>query len=169
MSVTKLTSTHFGIFVIFAAVYTAGTLGLGRIAFGEAQLKPGEIGSPLVTIFGWPGILGLVIGQLVANTASPFGPIDLISPAISLGGLLAIKHLARYTIFLGSAIYVVITSLWLAFMISFTRPGTWPIEQAFIGQGLAVVIGLIIYFVLRRLEPFRERPKGEKVISQQAV
>jgi len=168
MNGIKLTSTHFGIFVIFAAIYTAGTLGLGRISFGEAQLKPGEIGTPLVAIFGWPAIIGLVVGQLVANTASPFGPIDLISPFISLIGLLAVKYLSRYTVLLGSAVYVVLTSAWLAYMISVIRPGTEPIVQSFLGQGLAILIGIIIYFVMRRMEPFRERTKGT-AIPQQAV
>ncbi|MEM3096427.1 MAG: QueT transporter family protein [Nitrososphaerota archaeon] len=164
----KLTSTHFGIFVIFAAVYTAGTLGLGRFSIGDLQLKPGEIGSPLVALFGWPAIAGLVAGQFVANTASPFGPIDLISPFISLLGLLAIRYLSRYTVFAGSAVYVVITSVWLSFMLSLIRPSTNTLLQAFLSQGTAIVFGIILYHILRRLEPFRPREREIIPAKQEA-
>lgn len=169
MSSMRLTSTHFGIFVIFAAVYTAGTLGLGRISFGELQLKPGEIGSPLVALFGWPAIVGLVAGQLVANTASPFGPIDLITPFISLLGLIAIRYLSRYTVLAGSAVYLVITSFWLSFMLSLVRPGTNTLPQAFLSQGTAILLGIIIYYLLGRLEPFRQREQGQTAIARQAA
>ncbi|GBC69640.1 hypothetical protein HRbin01_01342 [archaeon HR01] len=164
----RLTSTHFGIFVIFAAVYTAGTLGLGRIAFGDVMLKPGEVYSPLVALFGWPAIIGLVSGQLIANTASPYGPLDLLSPLFSLIGLLAIKYLGRYTVLAGSAVYVAITSVWLYIMVSIARPASASILSAFLSQGAAVIIGIVIYYIIRNLEPFRKRSQQPEKVAEPA-
>ena len=155
----RLTSTHFGIFVIFAAIYAAGTLGIGRPEIGGVVVKVGEIFSPLVALFGMASVIGLVFGQFVANSASPLGPMDMASPVVSFAGLLAIWYLRRRMVVAGVLAYVVITSLWLAFLLSLNmRMGYGEaLGPAFLSQLAAVVIGYAIYKVLRRVGPFKER------------
>ena len=163
----RLTSTHFGIFVIFAAVYAAGTLGIGRPEIAGVAVKVGEIAVPLVGLFGMPAVLGLAFGQFVANSASPLGPLDMVTPLISLVGLLVIWRLRPRMVIAGSLIYVVITSPWLAFLLANARrvPYGEVLVPAFASQLVAVVVGYVIYEVLRRLGPFGE----EKPIQQQQL
>ena len=163
----RLTSTHFGIFVIFAAVYAAGTLGIGRPEIAGVAVKVGEIAVPLVGLFGMPAVVGLVFGQFVANSASPLGPMDMLSPLVSLAGLLVIWRLRPGLVIAGSLIYVGITSPWLAYLLANARetPYGEVLTPAFASQLAAVVIGYVIYEVLRRLGPFRE----EKPIPQQQL
>ena len=161
----RLTSTHFGVFVIFAAIYAAGTLGIGRPEIGGVAVKVGEIFSPLVALFGMAAVIGLVFGQFVANSASPLGPMDMASPLVSLAGLLVIWYLRRRLVIVGVLVYVVITSLWLAFLISL-RFGTGyggALAPAFASQLVAVMVGYVIYEVLRRAGPFREKREVEAI------
>jgi len=155
-----LRSSDFGAFVIFAAIYAAGTLGLGRLLILGFEVKPGEIGSPLVAMFGFPAILGLVFGQFVANTASPLGPMDLISPIVSFAGLIAIRYSRRFSVLAGLAVYVALTSTWLAYLLSL-RHGLMfnsAIIPALGGQSIAATIGYIIYHLIKRLELFKAAP-----------
>ena len=162
----RLTSTHFGIFVIFAAVYAAGTLGLGRPEIAGVAVKVGEIAVPLVGLFGMPAVIGLVFGQFVANSASPLGPMDMLSPLVSLVGLLILWRFKRLVI-AGSLVYVAVTTPWLAYLLANARGvGLGEVlGPAFASQLAAILIGYVIYEALRRLAPFRE----EKPIAEQAV
>jgi len=163
----RLTSTGFGVFVIFAAVYAAGTLGIGRPEIAGVAVKVGEIGAPLVALFGMPALVGLVFGQFVANSASPLGPLDMVSPLVSLVGLLVIWYMRHKLVIAGSVIYVAITSPWLAYLISNARDIAYSaaLAPAFASQLAAVIIGYVIYEVLRRAPPFKQEAK---VIQQEA-
>ena len=164
----RLTSTSFGVFVIFAAVYAAGTLGIGRPEIAGVAVKVGEIGAPLVALFGMPALVGLVFGQFIANSASPLGPLDMLSPVVSLVGLLIIWYMSQKLVIVGSIIYVVVTSPWLAYLISNAREISYSnaLAPAFASQLAAVVIGYVIYEILRRAPPFRQEAK---VIHQEAA
>ncbi len=82
----------FGTFVIFAAIYAAGTLGLPQISFMAYQLRIGEMASPFVAIFGLPAVVGLTLGQFIANLGLQVKPIAMLSPVFSFVGLLAIHY-----------------------------------------------------------------------------
>lgn len=149
----RLTSTHFGIFVIFAAIYAAGTLALGRLPIGDVQVKPGEIATPLAALFGMASVVGLVFGQFIANMASPLGPLDLITPAIALAGLIVLRFLAKRSILLGVAAYYVITAVWTGILMSVVTGRGNAFFTAFVSQGIALAAGTLIYFIVKSRMP----------------
>jgi uncharacterized membrane protein len=137
----------FGTFVIFTAVYAAGTLGLPKIALFAYQVKVGEAASAFVALFGYPAILGLTLGQFIANLGVEASPIAMLSPAISLAGLLVIYYARKVSTLAGCLAYVVITSLWLTYLLPITT-GISTSEaaySAFLGQFIAVMIGYGAY------------------------
>ncbi|MEM1945918.1 MAG: QueT transporter family protein [Candidatus Caldarchaeum sp.] len=149
----RLTSSHFGFFVIFAAVYAAGTLALGRLPIGDVQVKPGEIAVPLVALFGTASLVGIVFGMFIANMASPLGPLDLLTPPIAFVGLILLRFLAKRSIFLGVAIYYVVTSAWTGFLTSLVTGQGNAFFTAFISQGIAIAAGTVIYFIAQSRMP----------------
>ncbi len=137
----------FGTFVIFTAVYAAGTLGLPKIPLLAYQIKIGEIPSAFVAIFGLPAVVGLTLGQFIANLGVEASPIAMISPVVSFIGLLIIFYARKASTLLGCIVYVVITSLWLTFLlpISSRISTTDAAYSAFVDQFIAVMIGYLAY------------------------
>ncbi len=152
-----LNSSSFGVFVIFAAIYAAGTLALGRLPIGDIQLKPGEIATPLAAIFGMASVIGLVFGQFIANMASPLGPLDLITPAVAFAGLLALLYLKRYHILAGVGAYYVITSTWIALLTSAVTGRSDAFFTAFASQGIALAAGTAVYYVVKSRMPEQKK------------
>ena len=145
----------FGTFVIFTAIYAAGTLGLPKIPLFAYQIKIGEVPSAFVAIFGLPAVFGLTLGQFIANLGVEASPIASLSPLISFVGLLIIYHARKFSTLAGCLVYVIITSLWLTFLlpmvsgISTTEAG----YSAFIDQFIAVIIGYCAYFLVNKTMP----------------
>lgn len=142
----------FGTFVIFAAIYAAGTLGLPRISLLAYQVKFGEIPSAFVAIFGLPAVFGLTLGQFIANLGLEASPIAMLSPIFSFVGLLIIYYSRKFSALAGCIVYIVITSLWLSFMIPTVSkvPTSLAMYSAFLGQFIAVVIGYVGYVVVHK-------------------
>lgn len=143
----------FGIFVIFAALYAAGTLGLPQIPFMAYQIRIGEIPSAFVAIFGMPAVVGLTLGQFVANLGLESKPIAFLSPAISFVSLLVIYYSRKFSTLAGCIAYVVITGTWLSIMLPLAKPGITTSQVAlsvFAGQFIAVMIGYLAYLVAVR-------------------
>ena len=143
----------FGTFVIFAAIYAAGTLGLPQISFFAYQLKIGEMASPFVALFGMPAVLGLTLGQFIADLGLEAKPIAMLSPIFSFVGMLAIYYMRKVNTLASCLVYVVITSLWLTFLLPILNPGlSTPLASlsAFAGQFVAVMVGYLGYLVARR-------------------
>jgi uncharacterized membrane protein len=151
-STLNLKLEDFGTFVIFTAIYAAGTLGLPKIPLLAYQIKIGEIPSAFVAIFGLPAVFGLTLGQFIANLGVEASPIASLSPLISFIGLLIIYYARKFSTLAGCLVYVIITSLWLTFLlpmvsgISTTEAG----YSAFIDQFIAVIIGYCAYFVVNK-------------------
>jgi uncharacterized membrane protein len=147
---SRLKLEDFGTFVIFAAVYAAGTLGLPQISFMAYQLRIGEMASPFVAIFGLPAIFGLTLGQFIANLGLQVQPIAMLSPAISFLGLLAIYYAHKRSTLAGCIAYIAITGAWLSFTLPILNPETsssLATQSAFAGQFVAVMIGYGAYLL----------------------
>jgi uncharacterized membrane protein len=143
----------FGPFVIFAAIYAAGTLGLPQISFFAYQLKVGEVASAFVALFGIPAVLGLTLGQFIANLGLQAKPIAMLSPVFSFVGLLAIYYLRKRNTLVGCLAYVGITGAWVSFLLPILNPGltsSMALFSAFAGQFVSVMIGYLGYLVARR-------------------
>lgn len=148
----------FGTFVIFAAIYAAGTLGLPKISLLAYEVKIGEIPSAFVAIFGLPAVVGLTLGQFIANLGVEASPTAMLSPVFSFVGLLIIYHSRKSSTLAGCIAYVVITSLWLTFLLPTVSNVSLTVAaySAFIGQFIAVIIGYLAYvFVTKTMLPQR--------------
>jgi hypothetical protein len=142
-SAFRLKLEDFGRFVIFTAIYAAGTLGLPKISLLSYQVKIGEIPAAFAAIFGYPAVLGLALGQFIANLGVEASPVAMLSPVVSLVGLLVIYYARKASVLAGCITYIVLTSLWLTFLLPITT-GISTIEaaySAFLGQFIAVIIG----------------------------
>ena len=143
----------FGPFVIFAAIYAAGSLGLPRFYFLAYQVKVGEMASAFVAIFGFPAVLGLTLGQFIANLGVEAKPIAMISPIISFAGLLFIYYMRKVNTFAGCMVYVVVTGIWLSLTLPILNPevsSSVAALSAFVGQFIAVMVGYFGYLLARR-------------------
>ncbi len=142
----------FGTFVIFTAIYAAGTLGLPKIPLLAYQIRIGEIPSAFVAMFGLPAVFGLALGQFIANLGVEASPIAMLSPVVSFVGLLVIFYARKASTLLGCTVYVVITSLWLSFLLPITSgiSTTQAAYSAFVDQFIAVMIGYVAYVLVTR-------------------
>ncbi len=142
----------FGTFVVFTAIYAAGTLGLPKIPLLAYQIKIGETPSAFVAIFGLPAVLGLTLGQFIANLGVEASPIASLSPVFSFIGLLIIYYARKSSTLAGCIVYIIITSLWLTYLLPTTSgiSTTEAAYSAFIGQFIAVIIGYLAYLLVSK-------------------
>lgn len=75
---------------LFAALYAVTVLLLAPISFSTYQIRLADALLPLSIIFGFPAVIGVTLGTILANFTSPFGVIDI------LGGTIA-NFLAAFT------------------------------------------------------------------------
>ncbi len=143
----------FGTFVIFTALYAAGTLGLPTFSLLAYQVKVGELPTAFVAIFGYPAILGLTLGQFIANLGVEASPVAMISPAVSFLGYLIVYRLRKVSTLAGCVAYMVLTSAWLTYLLPITTgvSTTEAAYSAFLGQAIAVMIGYAAYLGAKRM------------------
>ena len=142
----------FGTFVIFTAIYAAGSLGLPKLHLLAYQLTVGEMGAPFVAIFGMPAVFGLTLGQFIANLGFEVAPAAMLSPAVSFVGLIVIYYLRKTSTLGGCIIYILLTSLWISYLLpQISNVSTsYAAESAFLEQSLAVMIGYVGYLIAKR-------------------
>jgi len=69
---------------LFAALYAVGVLLLAPISFGVLQVRVADALIPLSILLGWPVVLGVTLGNLVANAlGSPFGMVDVLGGTVA--------------------------------------------------------------------------------------
>jgi len=143
----------FGTFVIFTALYAAGTLGLPTFSLLAYQVKVGEIPTAFVAIFGYPAVLGLTLGQFIANLGFEASPVAMISPVISFVGLLIVYRLRKVSTLAGCIAYIILTSAWLTYLLPITSgiSTTEAAYSALLGQAIAVMIGYAAYLAANRM------------------
>ena len=142
----------FGTFVIFTAIYAAGSLGLPKLHLLAYQLTVGEMAAPFVAIFGMPAVFGLTLGQFIANLGFEVAPVAMLSPAVSFVGLILIYYLRKSSTLGGCIIYILLTSLWITYLLpQISNVSTsYAAQSAFLEQTLAVMIGYVGYFIAKR-------------------
>jgi len=143
----------FGPFVIFTALYAAGTLGLPEIHLFAYQVKFGEIPSAFVAIFGFPAVLGLTLGQFIANLGVEASPVAMLSPVVAFAGLLIIYRLRKTSVLAGCIAYIILTAAWLTYLLPLTTgvSANAAASSAFLGQTIAVLIGYGGYTIANRI------------------
>lgn len=76
-------TTTVSLAAVFAALYAVGVLVLAPISFNVFQVRIADALLPLAIPFGWPAIIGLALGALVANAFGGLGPIDVIAGSVA--------------------------------------------------------------------------------------
>jgi len=154
------TTLSVSLTAIFAALYAVGVVVLAPISFQAFQVRVADALLPLAILFGWPAVLGLSLGAVVANFFGGLGVVDIVG-----GG--AANFLATYAAWKigqkrmkGSWAIAVITQVAIVTAIvgsylSYLLPA--PFEMSLIGVllGSLVAIGLIGYPLLLALSRLR--------------
>jgi len=142
----------FGPFVIFTAVYAAGTLGLPQFTLFAYQVRVGEMATAFVALFGMPAVFGLTLGQFIADLGVEASPVAYISPIVSFIGLLIVYYTKKYSTLAGCFVYVLLTAIWLSYLLPVTgkAPESQALYSAFAAQFVAVMVGYLAYLLIRR-------------------
>ncbi len=134
---------------LVAAIYAAITMALAPISFGEIQFRLSEVLVLLAFIDPFY-IPGLVLGCIIANLGSPFGPIDILSG--SFATLLAVTSIHMTRKILGNNLKsLIIASLWpvlfngliVGWMLSYMIPAPFWASAAYVALGELVVVSII--------------------------
>jgi len=141
---------------VFAAAYAVGVFFLAPISFQLFQVRVADALLPLSMIFGWPAVLGLTIGALIANFFGELGPVDIIGGAIAnfIATYLAWKismNRKRSWKLAGVALEVAVITLIVGSYLSllFNMPLEVGWLGVFLGSVIAIgVLGTILLFAL---------------------
>ncbi|MCW4031926.1 MAG: QueT transporter family protein [Candidatus Bathyarchaeota archaeon] len=80
----KVNSTReIALAIIFASLYALAVIALAPISFNIFQVRIADSLLPLSIIFGWPSVLGITMGTIVANFFGGLGIIDVVGGAIA--------------------------------------------------------------------------------------
>jgi len=123
------------------------------------QVRVADALLPLSMLFGWPAIVGLAIGAVVANSFGGLGPIDVVGGAIAnFIATLAAWQVARNRsapwASVGVVLQILIVTLTVGSYLSFLF--AMPLEIGWLGVllGSIVAIGLLgslLFFALSRM------------------
>jgi hypothetical protein len=116
-------------------------------------------------------VLGLTLGQFIANLGVEASPIAMVSPIVSFIGLLVIRRLRKTSVLAGCIAYIILTGIWLTYLLPLTSgvSTTVAASSAFLGQTIAVLVGYVGYVAATRtrtslpyLRPHKtERPRTD--------
>lgn len=152
----KLNTKEISLVIIFAALYAVGVIALAPISFYIFQVRVADAILTLSIIFGWPSIVGITIGTLVANVYGGLGPVDIVGGALAnfVATLLAwkigiqkIRGRYIYAIAAEVSIVTLIVGSYLSYL--FSMPILIGLSGILIGS--AISIGIIGYMLLRAM------------------
>ncbi len=72
------TTKEISLAFVFAALYVVCVIVLAPISFNIFQVRVADSLLPLSIIFGWPAIIGITVGTIVANLFGGLGFIDVV-------------------------------------------------------------------------------------------
>ncbi|MEJ5292458.1 MAG: QueT transporter family protein [Candidatus Methanosuratincola sp.] len=139
---------------IIAAAYAALTISLAPISFGLIQIRVANALIGIVPLVGMPAALGISLGVLIGNLASPLGPLDLLSAIPTFISLLIVIKLKERSVIAGLACYTVIISAWVGALLNYALGLPFLITFAYliVGVGIATVgLGYLLYQSMKRM------------------
>ncbi len=136
---------------IFATLYATATVAFAPISYWVIQCRIADSLIPISAIFGWPAIVGVSLGCMVANVYGSLGLIDIVFGSIAnmLASLCAylLRKRPFVACFSSTIVVTVIVGgyLWVLFNI--------PLEFSLIGVflGSFVSMNLLGYVLLKLL------------------
>lgn len=141
-------SKRIAIASVLSALYVVATVFLAPFSFEVIQCRVADAFYPVIGLLGWPALIGLTIGQLLANTISPLGVIDMLSPLMFLPAKYAIKRFG----FKAVPFHVLSVALWVAFMLHLAYGLPYWITVLYVGVGETIAelgLGRLLYLGLR--------------------
>ena len=144
----KTDSVSVTLAAVFAALYAVAVVVLGPISFQVFQVRVADALLPLSMLFGWPAILGLTLGTIVANLFGGLGPIDIVGGGLAnlIAGYVAWRislNRGKPWLFLGVVSQVVIITAIVGTYLSYLFG--MPLEVGLLGVllGSIVAIGVL--------------------------
>jgi uncharacterized membrane protein len=92
-NLSRINAISSALSALFAALYAIGVITLAPISFMPFQVRIADCFMPTAILFGWPAIIGLTLGCLVANFFGGLGYIDVIGGSFAnmVAGFIAWK------------------------------------------------------------------------------
>jgi len=123
------------------------------------QVRVADALLPLAMLFGWPAIIGLSLGTIVANSFGGLGPVDIFGGTVAnfVACTLAYEFVRRvrfrWRFFVGSWIInlcvTFIVGSYLAFILGFPVMLGW--FGVFLGSCIAInVLGYLVLHAIKR-------------------
>lgn len=139
---------------LLAAGYYILTISFSSISYGEVNFRVAGLLFAFVPIFGLPSIVGLGVGQFLANLSSPLGSLDLVSPLFGVSGFVIIFLLRKrgdLILYGGYLAHSLLISLWVSFIISFVEelPYLPLFYYVLIGNAIVDTGAFILYRIIR--------------------
>ena len=145
---------------VFAALYAVGVVVLEPVSFQVFQVRVADALLPLCMLFGWPAILGLTLGTIVANLFGGLGPIDIVGGGFAnlIAGYVAWRislNKGKPWLFLGVVSQVIIVTAMVGTYLSYLFG--MPVEVGLLGVllGSIVAIGILGSLLLLALSSRR--------------
>jgi uncharacterized membrane protein len=152
----KSKTFNISLTAVFAAVYAIGVVSLSSISFQLFQVRVADALLPLSIIFGWPAIIGLTIGCLIANFFGGLGIIDIVGGSLAnfIASFIAWKIgklKFKGSWLLASIIETFIITSIVGFYLSFIFNVPLYASLLSILAGSLIAINLIGYFLLKAI------------------
>lgn len=150
------TTKEISLTAIFAVLYAVAVVTLLPVSFSIFQVRIADALLPLAILFGWPTIIGVSLGTIVANFFGGLGIIDVIggTAANFIATLLAWKIGSKkrkfswiYAIICEILIVTIIVGSYLSYL--FNMPLLLGLSGVLIGSIIA--IGILGYLLLTAL------------------
>lgn len=169
-------TVNISLTAIFASLYAVGVILLAPISYGEIQIRVIDCLIHLSAVFGWPVVLGVTIGNIVANIFGGLGIIDIVGGTaanfIASLTVLYIKKakpdydsrkieiLISYTsALIATLIITLIVGSYLS--IIFSVPMEIMVPSIFLGSFVAItIIGGTLSLILQNTEYVKSLQKG---------
>ena len=149
----KQISRKLALMTLIASTYSLLTVILGSLSYSWLQIRVSESLTPFPFIFGFPAVVGLTLGCVIANLFSPIGMPDMIfGPLLTLFAAFLSWKINFGKKFVACIYPVVVNALGVSAYVSifFNVPYWLSFSTIFIGEFIAAV--LIGYPLTRAIE-----------------
>ncbi len=154
------TTKEVSLTAVFAVLYAVSVAVLAPISFSIFQVRVADALLPLAILFGWPAIIGVSLGTIVANFFGGLGIVDVIGGTIAnfIATLFAwkigfkkVKFSRIYAIICEIILVTIIVGSYLSYL--FNMPLILGLSGVLMGSIIA--IGILGYLLLTALSrPF---------------
>lgn len=139
---------------IFAALYAVATVAFAPISYWIIQCRIADSLIPISALFGWPAIVGVSLGCIVANVYGGLGLIDIVFGSLAnlLASLCAYMLRKRPFVACFSSTIVITVIVGGYLWILFNVPLEFSLIGVFLGSFISMnLLGYVLLKVLSRI------------------